>query len=63
MDEFNTNNLDVQNLKDINFKHGGNILIKAKQLNLLPSKVIDEVISKGPPEVQDEAQALKQQLS
>ena len=48
MDEFNTNNLDDQNIKDINFKHGGNILIKAKKLNLLPSKIIDSSASLVP---------------
>jgi len=39
MDEFNTNNFNVQSIKDINFNHGGNILTKAKKLNLLPSKM------------------------
>ena len=48
MDEFNTNNLNDQNIKDINFKHGGNILTKAKKLNLLPSKIIDSSASLVP---------------
>ena len=48
MDEFNTNNLNDQNIKDINFKHGGNIFTKAKKLNLLPSKIIDSSASLVP---------------
>ena len=43
MDKFNTNNLN-----DINFKHGGNILTKAKKLNLLPSEIIDSSASLVP---------------
>ena len=42
MDKFNTNNLNNKGIKDINFKHGGNILTQAKKLNLLPSKIINE---------------------
>ena len=41
MDKFNTNNLNNKDIKDINLKHGGNILTQAKKLNLLPSKIID----------------------
>ena len=48
MDEFNTNNLNNQEIKDINFKHGGNILTQAKILNLLPSKIIDSSASLVP---------------
>ena len=48
MDEFNTNNLNQQSINDINFKHGGNILTKAKKLNLLPSKIIDSSASLVP---------------
>jgi len=48
MDKFNINNLNNQGIKDINFKHGGNILIKAKELNLLPSKIIDSSASLVP---------------
>ena len=48
MDEFNTNNLNGQSIKDMNFKHGGNILTKAKKLNLLPSKIIDSSASLVP---------------
>ena len=48
MDEFNTNSLNKQSMKDINLKHGGNILSKAKKLNLLPSKIIDSSASLVP---------------
>ena len=48
MDELNINNLNNQSIKDINFNHGGNILIKAKKLNLLPSKIIDSSASLVP---------------
>ena len=48
MDEFNINNLEDQSMKDINFKHGGNILTKAKKLNLSPSKIIDSSASLVP---------------
>ena len=48
MDEFNTNNLNAENIEDINFKHGGNILTQAKKLNLLPSKIIDSSASLVP---------------
>ena len=48
MDDFNTNNLNVEGIKDINFKHGGNILTKARKLNLLPSKIIDSSASLVP---------------
>ncbi len=48
MDKFNSNNLNNQGKKDINFKHGGNILTKAKKLNLLPSKIIDSSASLVP---------------
>ena len=40
--------LNTKNLNDINFKHGGNILTKAKKLNLLPSKIIDSSASLVP---------------
>ena len=48
MDELNINNLNNQSIEDINFNHGGNILIKAKKLNLLPSKIIDSSASLVP---------------
>ncbi len=48
MNKFNTNNLNDQDMKNINFKHGGNILTKAKKLNLLPSKIIDSSASLVP---------------
>ena len=48
MNKFNTNNLNDQDIKNINFKHGGNILTKAKKLNLLPSKIIDSSASLVP---------------
>ena len=48
MDKFNTNNLNNKGIKDINFKHGGNILTKAKKLNLLPSKIIESSASLVP---------------
>ena len=41
MDEFNINNFDNQSIKDMNLKHGGNILEHAKKLNLSPSQIID----------------------
>ena len=48
MDKFNTNNFNNKGIKDINLKHGGNILTKAKKLNLLPSKIIDSSASLVP---------------
>ena len=48
MDKLNTNNLNNKSIKDINFKHGGNILTQAKKLNLLPSKIIDSSASLVP---------------
>lgn len=48
MDKFNTNNLNNKGIKDIHFKHGGNILTQAKKLNLLPSKIIDSSASLVP---------------
>ena len=48
MDENNTTNLKLQGIKDINLKHGGNILTQAKKLNLLPSKIIDSSASLVP---------------
>ena len=48
MDKFNTNNLNNKGIKDIKFKHGGNILTQAKKLNLLPSKIIDSSASLVP---------------
>ena len=48
MDEFNITNLDNQSMKNMNFKHGGNILTQAKKLNLLPSKIIDSSASLVP---------------
>ncbi len=48
MDKFNTNNLNNQSIKDINFEHGGNIFTQAKKLNLLPSKIIDSSASLVP---------------
>ncbi len=48
MNELNKNNLNDQNMKDLNFNHGGNILTKAKKLNLLPSKIIDSSASLVP---------------
>ena len=48
MDKFNTNNFNNKGIKDINLKHGGNILTQAKKLNLLPSKIIDSSASLVP---------------
>ena len=48
MDKFNTNNFNNKGINDINFQHGGNILIQAKKLNLLPSKIIDSSASLVP---------------
>ena len=48
MDKFNPNNLSNKGIKDIHFKHGGNILTQAKKLNLLPSKIIDSSASLVP---------------
>ena len=48
MNKLNTNNLNDQDIKNINFKHGGNILTQAKKLNLLPSKIIDSSASLVP---------------
>ena len=48
MDKFNPNNLNNKGIKDIYFKHGGNILTQAKKLNLLPSKIIDSSASLVP---------------
>ncbi len=48
MNKFNTNNLNDQDMTNINFKHGGNILTQAKKLNLLPSKIIDSSASLVP---------------
>ena len=48
MDKFNPNHLNNKGIKDINFKHGGNILTQAKKLNLLPSKIIDSSASLVP---------------
>ena len=48
MNKLNTNNLNDQDMKNINFKHGGNILTQAKKLNLLPSKIIDSSASLVP---------------
>ena len=48
MGEFNTTNLNIKCIKDITFKHGGNILTKAKKLNLSPSKIIDSSASLVP---------------
>ena len=48
MDKSNPNNLNNKGIKDINFKHGGNILTQAKKLNLLPSKIIDSSASLVP---------------
>ncbi len=48
MDEFKTNKLNNQSMENINFKHGGNILIQAKKLNISPSKIIDSSASLVP---------------
>ena len=48
MNELNTNNLNAQSTQDINFEHGGNILKMAKDLKLLPSKIIDSSASLVP---------------
>ena len=48
MDEFNTNNLNVQDINDKDFNHGGNILTKARKLKILPSKIIDSSASLVP---------------
>ena len=48
MDKFNTNKFNNKGPKDINLKHGGNILTQAKKLNLLPSKIIDSSASLVP---------------
>lgn len=42
---FKINNLENESMNDVNFKHGGNILTQAKNLNLLPSKIIDSSAS------------------
>jgi len=48
MDEFNNKNVNDKEIKDIDFNHGGNILNKAKKLNLLPSQIIDSSASLVP---------------
>ncbi len=48
MNKSYTNNFNHQDIKDINFKHGGNILTAAKKLNLIPSKIIDSSASLVP---------------
>ena len=48
MQKNSENNINSQSLKDIQFKHGGNLLSKAKQLNLLPSEIIDSSASLVP---------------
>ena len=48
MGEFNIKNFENKNIKNINFTHGGNILNKAKKLNLLPSEIIDSSASLVP---------------
>ena len=48
MDEFNIKNFENKNIKNINFTHGGNILTRAKKLNLLPSEIIDSSASLVP---------------
>ena len=48
MNELNINNSDKKSMKDMHFKHGGNILTHAKRLNLLPSKIIDSSASLVP---------------
>ena len=48
MNETNLNNLNNQRVREINFNHGGNILMQAKKLNLLPSKIIDSSASLVP---------------
>ena len=48
MDEFNDNNSNYQEMKNIYFNHGGNILTQAKKLNLLPSEIIDSSASLVP---------------
>ncbi len=48
MDEYKTNNLNTQGMKDINFKHGGNIYDHAKKFNLSPSEIIDSSASLVP---------------
>ena len=48
MNEFNINNLDNKDMKDMNFIHGGNILAKAKKLNVIPSEIIDSSASLVP---------------
>ena len=48
MNKLNTNNFNDQRIKDINFRHGGNILTQAKKLNLLPSQIIDSSASLVP---------------
>ncbi len=48
MYKLNTKNLNNQEIKEINFKHGGNILTQAKKLNLSPSKIIDASASLVP---------------
>ncbi len=48
MDKLNTNNSNDQGMKELNFRHGGNILTQAKKLNLLPSKIIDSSASLVP---------------
>tara|TARA_A100001388_G_scaffold275216_1_gene260299 strand:+ start:648 stop:1772 length:1125 start_codon:yes stop_codon:yes gene_type:complete len=48
MDKLNIQNLNSKGIKDIKNKHGGNILIKAKKLNLSPSQIIDSSASLVP---------------
>mgnify|MGYP007000341105 CR=1 len=48
MYNLNIQNLNNQSMKNINFKHGGNILIHAKKLNISPSEIIDSSASLVP---------------
>ena len=43
-----SNNWNTQDMKDMQFNHGGNILSYAEKLNLLPSKIIDSSASLVP---------------
>ena len=48
MDKIQDNNYSRENRKSSGFNHGGNVYAKAKQLNLLPSEIIDSSASLVP---------------
>ena len=43
-----TNDYTILTMQSSNLKHGGNVYAKAKQLNLLPSEIIDASASLVP---------------